>query len=432
MHSGYPAVKALTIQGKILVAIVRFLCSLLRPFYGSKWKRPIAGFEENPLHYKGKDLLYFAYKYYFKPPELAETDKLVRKLHSQKFEFPVPSSKLTTISVGGDLMPYEVLNRTSCAHLWDHIGDWYFGSDIVFANLETPIALSKKPGLVPEVMLSNMYFNGNEELFEVFNGLGKYRGHDVLSTANNHSYDQGRIGVEETIHFLNSRKIAFSGTQTEKQKSIARIEKDGIRFAFVSATYCLNHLQLNKGDEHLVNTGDFNKPGVDLDPIKLLVEEARQGADIVLLSLHTGNAYQAYPSLHTTEIFKRIFETCEPDLILGSHPHNPQVPEQIEYFSKSANKNKKGFAIYSQGDFVAYDIFIWCHLHLGIKLFFGQTEEGPALCGFEALPHRMKKVKDTFIFVPLLDEQEMDGEQKELLRFWNKHLAPSLSSHVRH
>lgn len=431
MSSRFPAVLPLTLQGKVLCFLLRIICAVLAVFKGKEWERPILNFEENPLRYRFSDILYFAYKYYYRPPIKAETPELENYFHSQKFPLADAHTlqNCISISVGGDLMPYAWLTKESCKNLWDKLGPWYFSSDIVFANLETPIAPSKKPGIVPEVMLSNMYFNGTEEMFHIFNGNGQYKGHDVLSTANNHSLDQGADGLMETLHFLDKQGIQSTGTQLSDEKRIAIVERDGIRFAFVAATYCLNAIEPKSEEQHLVNLGPYNQVDCDLSELDALVQQARAQADVVLLSLHTGNAYQAYPSQHTTDIMHRIFALCEPDAILGSHPHNPQAPEYYSYTGSKSGEEKKGLCIYSQGDFVAYDIFTWCHFHLGFKLYFAKNKANPELKHVEVYPSMMRKNKDSFQFVPLT-EKAVDAEQVELQRFWNEHLAPSLSAHL--
>jgi len=438
----FPAVSTFTWQGKLLVTLIRVLGIFLYPFYRSG--RPIPDFEENPAHYKVKDILYFAFKYYLSPPEKAQTDALQKYFNEMRFAFPAlsSSSPLITLSTGGDLMPYQWLNEANTGKLWADIGPWFFDADIVFANLETPIDLKQKPGMVPEVMLNDMHFNGDSSLFHLFNGAGRFKGFDILSTANNHSLDMGIEGLNNTLDFLDQQKILHTGTarNAEEQAEIRIINKQGFRIAFVAATYCLNHLEVPKNHEYCVNVGRFNLPNADLQLIKQLVKKAHDAADFVILSLHNGNAYQAYPSQHTVDNVHRIFETCGPDLILGSHPHNPQPIEQYAYRCPISGKAKKGIAVYSQGDFVAYDIFTWCHLHLGLKLTLGRDQANNVVVGkFEVMPqflwHGDKIQGFDFQFIPLKKALSMQAnmsersqnELKEIERFWKTHLAPSLS-----
>jgi poly-gamma-glutamate synthesis protein (capsule biosynthesis protein) len=360
----YAIVKPYTIKGKIIVAMLKFIYSIVGLFMRKKWESPIAEFEENPVHYRTMDIAYLGYKYYIKPPWKHEP-QIEEYFESQTLDFTAPDDFILesqmSISAGGDLMPYERISKQNTQHLWDDIGAWFFGSDIVFANLETPICKEKPRSHVPEIMLFNMLFNGDEELWDIFSGNGKYKGFDIVSTANNHSYDMGLEGLEDTLDFLKSKQVEYSGTNYhgDEKKHIPILERKGIKIAFIAYTYSLNHLEVEQENKHCINHLRLNKTGVELGSILADVQQAKaEGADFIVLSLHTGNAYQSLPSAHTINIYHRIFEECGVDIILGSHPHNPQPMEQHEFVCPLSGETKKGFAIYSLADFVAYDIFV--------------------------------------------------------------------------
>lgn len=439
----FPAVSTFSWQGTLLVGLIRFLGFLIRPFYSKN--RPLPDFEENPDHYKAGDLIYFAYKYYLNPHEKAETDALEKHFHSMDFSFPEApeGSPSLTLSSGGDLMPYHWMNPANAPHLWEEIGPWYFDADIVFANLETPLDITQPLSAVPEVMLDHMHFNGDTHLFSLFNGSGNYKGFDILCTANNHSFDMGIHGVHQTLDFLDDLEILHTGTARtlKEQQNVPLLERNGIRVAFVAATYSLNHLTLPDDHDYLVNHGRFNQPDADLSLLKELVQRARESADFVVLSLHNGNAYQAYPSAHTVANVHRVFETCGPDLILGSHPHNPQPLEYFPFTCPYTGIPKKGLAVYSQGDFVAYDIFTWCHLHMGLKFTLSRlADRSVSITKMEVMPQYLwtgdPSTGFNFRFLPLNKMEAFERklskrsrkEVKELHRFWNKHLAPQLST----
>ena len=101
-------------------------------------------------------------------------------------------------------------------------------------------------------------------------------------------------------------------------------------------------------------------------------------ADFVVLSLHMGNAYQAYPGSHIVANVQHIFDTCGPDVILGGHPHNPQPAARYGFRCPLTQAEKQGFVLFSFADFIAYDIYNWCHLSLYLKLKIekGLTKEG--------------------------------------------------------
>ncbi len=391
-----PAVLPFTSKGKFLVGILRLLYGIVGLFTAKRWSSPPEGFEENPAYFGFSDVVYLGYKYYVQPPYRYEKS-LVAHFREQQLDFSLPSGFETeaeiSLTAGGDLMPYARISKQNTRHLWDEAGEWFFGADIVTANLETPICPGKPASLVPEVMLSDMLFNGSEEMFGVFSGNGAYKGYDVLSTANNHSFDMGEEGVYDTIRFLESRGVAYSGTAVspEARGHFPVIERKGIKTAFISYTYSLNRFELSEDKSWLVNHLRLNVPDPDLTAVARDVRAAyERGADFVVLFLHTGNAYQPYPSPHTMKIYRRLFEECGVDVILGSHPHNPQPMEKVEYTCPVKGITKAGFAIYSLADFVAYDIFVWDRLVPLLKFriakgrYEGRTET--RLAGVEVMP----------------------------------------------
>ena len=436
----FPAVSTFTLQGKILVLLLRGLVFPLGLLFG---RRPLPNFEENPGTYTAKEILYFAYKYYLQPVEKAENDALEAYFQHMSFSFPetAESSANITLSTGGDLMPYHWLTKESTRHLWEEIGSWYFDADLVYANLETPLHRKKELNAVPEVMLNNMHFNANDELFHIFSGNGAFKGYDVLSTANNHSFDMGKEGVQSTLEYLEEKGILPCGTARNAldQQRPRVVERNGIRIAFVSFTFCLNHLNLPENEPWWVNVSQLNLPNADLSSLKDQIKNAKAVSDFVVLALHNGNAYQAYPSQHTVENVHRIFEECGPDLILGSHPHNPQPLEQYAFTCPFTGKRKSGIAVYSQGDYIAYDIFTWCHLHLGLKFQLSRMGDEVKVTGMEVMPqyfwHGDAPSGFDFRLIPLAKcaeyESRMSDRSKkelaELQRFWDNFLAPSLS-----
>jgi len=357
-----------TFRGRLLVGLLKGLYGIVGTFFRKKWRHPLPDFEENPRESPLAGAIYLGYKYYFRPPVLAQPG-IEAYFRKQDLHFAPPekfiSEKMLTLSAGGDLMPYERLTPHSTRHLWEEVGDFFFGSDLVVANLETPLMESKAIGSVPEVMLNDMHFNGTLDQFRIFNGNGAYRGFDVLSTSNNHALDQGEEGVFSTLDFLQKQGILASGTaRTESDRGrIPMLERNGIKVAFPAWTYSLNKCILPEDKPWLVNHDRLNQADANLERVVDDVRLAReQGADFTVLLLHTGNAYQAFPSAHTVQIYHRIFELSGVDVILGAHPHNPQPMEKYVYTDPMTGKEKAGFAIYSLSDFVAYDIFVWGRL----------------------------------------------------------------------
>ena len=394
------AVKAYSLKGKMLVFVIRTLAWIFSFFMGKKWEVPMTGFEENPANMSNRliNLLYFAYKYYFRPHIKDDTNGQTELyFKNQTIDFSPPQGFCEkanlTINAGGDLMPYEWIRREYCENLWDDIGKDFFDADIVFANLETPVDTSQPATYVPEVMLNDMLFNADQEMFSIFNGMGKYKGLDIVSTANNHGLDMEEAGVINTIEFLNKQGIAFTGTARNEAENFnfPILERNGIRVAFLAYTFSLNTREVPQGKNYLINHIRLNVKDVDLSLITKHCVSARQrGADFVVASLHFGNAYQCYPSKHIMENAHRVFDECGVDLILGGHPHNIQPMERYEFVCPFSGVSKQGFIIYSLADFIACDIFTWCHLPVYLKLNLKKgTWNGKEIClltNVEAVP----------------------------------------------
>lgn len=371
------AVRPYTLKGRLLCSTIEAIACIVHLFKRKEWDKAVE-FEENPRTMRLKDLLYFSYKYYYKPPQLPSHPTVLE--HFQK-AIPNTSDFKTelTISLGGDLMPYEMIKPANTQHLWDKVGPDFFGSDIVFANLETPIDLSQKQSFVPEVMLSNMLFNTDEQTFHIFNGNGQHKGFDVLSIANNHSLDMGKKGLIATINYLQKRNILTVGAARSKAESEQPIiiEKNGYKIGFIAYTYSLNQFEVPSESPWLVNMLPLNVPNCDIGFIQEQTKVCRAaGADLVLCSLHAGNAYQTYPGKTTVDLFENIFKSCGVDVIIGGHPHNLQPWRNYTFTDPFTGQAKTGFAIYSLADFIAYDIFTWCHLCAYVKLEIGRNTQG--------------------------------------------------------
>jgi hypothetical protein len=377
-----PAVRAFTPWGKTVVKVLEGALSVLGRVRGKAWAQPPLFFHDDPRRYTTSDVLYFAYKYYFSAPETDDSAGAVRQTlleNPPKIEKPldfIEKSRLT-ITAAGDLMPYEWIQKPFCQHLWDDIAPHFFDADIRFANLETPVDTRQAPTLVPEVMLNDMHFNASEEIFDIFvppryATADNQPCFDVLATANNHSLDGGETGLVATRAFLEKKNIAATGTARtpEERLNFPVLERNGIRVAFVAYTFSMNQFTNPPDKPWLVNHLEVNQPEIDLMPLKKDVFYAKQvlKADFVVLSLHYGNAYQAYPGAHIVANTQRIFAECGPDIILGGHPHNVQPMAQFGFVCPISRQAKKGFVLFSFGDFVAYDIFNWCHLSVYLKL----------------------------------------------------------------
>ncbi|MCE1228071.1 MAG: CapA family protein, partial [Firmicutes bacterium] len=204
------------------------------------------------------------------------------------------------------------------------------GADLVFGNLESPIApTTGRPG-------QPFVFNAPEDLPYAL----KASGFAVLATANNHAFDQGPKGTVETLERLERLGLTAIGSGRNRQEAHqARIfERKGLRIAFLAYTDLFN-ANLN---------GDPQRPWVaPLDDAAIeAVRAAKAQADLVVVSLHWGIEYEHRPRPRQREMAAKLV-AAGADLLLGHHPHVLQPLEWIE------SGGRRGAAIFSLGNFIS-------------------------------------------------------------------------------
>jgi poly-gamma-glutamate capsule biosynthesis protein CapA/YwtB (metallophosphatase superfamily) len=212
----------------------------------------------------------------------------------------------------------------------------FASGDMVFGNLETPIAGEDRGGFT-----GYPAFNAPDELLDAL-----AEAHfTVLSTANNHALDRGRVGVERTLEKIRARGMVPVGSAAspEEAEQIVTIERHGVTLAFLAYTYGLNGGPLPMGRRYLVQTMDEQRIVAD-------IARAREMADAVVLSLHWGEEYAREPSTRQRRLARRLVEAGA-DVIIGHHPHVVQPYEWIEV--DTALGQRRGLVSYSLGNIVS-------------------------------------------------------------------------------
>ena len=249
---------------------------------------------------------------------------------------PPPPPRLRLVAVGDILMHQDV--KASAEHaaqgfpaLWADLVPLFQGADLAFGNLETPVApTTGRPG-VP------FQFNAPATLPAALRASG----FTVLSTANNHAFDQGGKGVRETLDRLHAEHLVAvgSGEDQSRAEALQMVERQGLKIAFLGFTDLFN-IDLNRKA-----TEPWVRP-LDLEPALAAVREARSRADLVVVSVHWGNEYQHQPTRRQRDIAKQLVAAgC--DLLLGHHPHVLQPAEMVEAGGRRA------LVAYSLGNFIS-------------------------------------------------------------------------------
>ena len=205
----------------------------------------------------------------------------------------------------GDIIPARVVNIQATKYRnfkwpYERTADILRDADITFINLETP--LIKACPLVND----GMKFCGDEKNIE---GL-VFAGVDVASLANNHTGNYGTDAVASTASLLSSNGILVTGIDGPVYKRSLRAYalKDirGLRLAF-----------LGYNDISKIQPGVSN---AEENKIQREIAQAKQNADIVIVTFHWGSEYRSQPDERQKYLGKFSIDAGA-DLVIGNHPH---------------------------------------------------------------------------------------------------------------
>jgi len=174
----------------------------------------------------------------------------------------------------------------------------------------------------------------------------------VLSTANNHTFDRGIEGINSTLDFFDSTDIVTVGTYRNQQdRETPRIvEKNGIKFGFLAYTLSTNQL-VPQQYRNLV--GLYRNPETRkvTDECKTLVANEmsalRPQVDVLVVMMHWGPEFTFEPNSEQKEMAKFLNEHGA-DIVYGSHSHSVQPVEFI-------GDEQKTLVFYSLGNFASQD-----------------------------------------------------------------------------
>ncbi len=269
-----------------------------------------------------------------------------------------PSSETIRISFIGDILIHDALYQKvidskskDFSQLWPKIIPFFEKADFSYGNLEGPVALGinssvKDVGDVgftyDKVVYSgtNFVFNYHPKLLE---DLLK-SGIDIVSTANNHTFDRGSLGIDRTIDSMLEKKMAYVGTRKAKSQdplyTLTTIKN--FQIAWVSCSEALNGFK----DKH---SQIFLCYDQDQQIVDLITElKKRKDIDAIIITPHWGIEYNHDP---TSSQKKRaqMFLEAGASAIMGSHPHVLQPVQK--YTTKDG---REAFISYSLGNFAAY------------------------------------------------------------------------------
>ena len=216
--------------------------------------------------------------------------------------------------------------------MFNYVRDYIQAADISIGNYETVTNDSREYSGFPR-------FNSPPETIMAL----KETGFDILSTANNHSLDQGKAGIISTIEAINSQGIKHIGTNLDKNTKPLVVEKEGIKIGFLSYTFGLNGLDSLLSSEELdymVNLIDEEKIQNDIQILK------SEDVDLIVSYIHWGHEYHDQPSKEQMDLGRDMVDWGI-NIVFGSHPHLAQKSELISI------GDKDNLIVYSMGNFIS-------------------------------------------------------------------------------
>jgi len=173
---------------------------------------------------------------------------------------------------------------------------FFMGTDLNLLNLEGPIAASS-PAADKGVV-----FNHAPAALDL---LAQY-GFGAVNLANNHILDHGRQGAEHTRQLLRERGIVPFGDYASDRESCALVQRYGLRIALCGFNDVGQVMSLALAGEQL--------------------RRWRQRADFLLVNMHWGQEYAAFPDARQEQVGAFLAEQGA-DLVIGHHPHVVQPLE---------------------------------------------------------------------------------------------------------
>jgi hypothetical protein len=226
----------------------------------------------------------------------------------------------------GDFAPCRDFESVVLVKKTDVLGDarsLIQQADISFTNLESPLTDHKK-----SINKSGPALKADPLCIEALKDF------TVVGLANNHILDYGKKGLEDTLKACENIGLPYIGAGLNIEEAQAPFiqEVKGVKVAIIAIA------------EYEFNQSENGGAGsASIDPITNYkqIKQAKQEADIVIVTLHGGNEYFPYPR-------PGLRKLCQYYIDLGVEAvicHHPHVPGAYEYYQGKP-------IIYSLGNFI--------------------------------------------------------------------------------
>jgi len=232
------------------------------------------------------------------------TEKVTEVKAEQKVEETI--STTATIGMIGDVLLHNpIYTYPNFDFAFEEIKDKTASIDFLLANQES------MPGGVELGLSTYPKFNSPKHILPALQNIGV----DMVTFANNHTFDKGEIGVRKSIEHANEYGLEYVGAyESFKDRKTQRIvEVNGIKIGVLAYTYGTN-VELDLDDkEYLVNY-------IDRERMENEIKEMKPMVDVTIVSLHWGPEYHLETSEDQAELAQFVSDAGA-DVLFGHHPH---------------------------------------------------------------------------------------------------------------
>ncbi|MGI6329486.1 MAG: CapA family protein [Bacilli bacterium] len=237
-------------------------------------------------------------------------------------ENPIEESNQLSLVMVGDALIHGSLYKEAkrindqydFAYIFEHFKDYFHQYDLAFYNQESIIG-GKELGFS-----AYPRFNTPKEFADLMVEMG----FNLVSLANNHSFDKGEKGLLNSNKYWKDQPVLAAGTYSSvEERGMPRVKMmNNISYSLLSYTVPTNGLSAPKGKEYLVNVFNYDLVAKD-------IEKVRDKVDLLIVSMHWGVEYVNYPNLEQKKIAE-FLASKGVDIVIGHHPHVLQPIEIID------------------------------------------------------------------------------------------------------
>ena len=248
------------------------------------------------------------------PEESSDTESNIQN----QYEEEQTEAEALTLLFAGDIMAHEENYRIDDFNkIWIDVKEIISQADLAFGNIESPIDQTKKVSAYPYFNMSKQYAEAAVEA-----------GFDVFSLCNNHTFDKGVNGMQETLrtakelsekYSSNENPLYFSGIRENPKGEYTYniIEKNGWKILFLPITEILN---LQEAKDYINYSKDTEEGRKNLISYCHSLRE-KIPCDLFIISFHTSEAeYIRSYKKSQTKFYENLLDAGA-DIIWANHAH---------------------------------------------------------------------------------------------------------------